>query len=294
MGQALAERDPSRAGRHAALVARFARAAALAQGGFAHLDRRALLAGAAAGILPALRRRTRTSTCRNEIGLLSPPPINSIVKAIPDHDQPEPAWFPWNRDLGYHDAMDYVLRESDKIIRQDLGEPACLTEYLWMSDLYSNLAYRAIYEAANKVRPRNAGTHIWKINAAWPSVVQQVFDWRLRRNGGYYGMRSACRPLHVQHSVDDQTLQVVSTLAEPRPGLKVRATLVDTAGRVEQTREYAVAAAADATTRVGPLPEVVKDGRLHFLALDLLDAEGRELDRVVDLGPGRTAASTSS
>ena len=143
-----------------------------------------------------------------------------------------------------------------------------------MSDLYSNLAYRAIYEAANKARPRNAGTHIWKINAAWPSVVQQVFDWRLRCNGGYYGMRSACRPLHVQHSADDHTLQVVSTLAEPRPGLKVRATLVDTAGHADQTREYAVVAAADATTRVGALPEIVKDGRLHFLASDLLDAEG--------------------
>ena len=89
---------------------------------------------------------------------------------------------------------------SDKVVREELGEPACLTEYLWMGDVYCNLSYRAIYEAANKVRPRNAGTHIWKINAAWPSVVQQVFDWYLRCNGGYYGMRSACRPLHVQHS----------------------------------------------------------------------------------------------
>ena len=279
-GPGVAERDPSGAGRYAALVARFARGAALRK------EDLHTTTGGPYWLVPLpeyfrIYAQQPTATCRNEIGLLSPPPINSIVKAIPDYDQPEPAWFPWNRDLGYHDALDYTSRESDKIIRRDLGEPACLTEYLWMSDLYSYLAYQAIYEAANKVRPRNAGTHIWKINAAWPSVVQQVFDWRLRPNGGYYGMRSACRPLHVQHSVDDHTIQVVSTLAEPRPGLKVRATLVDTAGRVEHTRRYAVAAAADATTRVGALPELVKDGRLHFLALDLLDAEGRELDRVV-------------
>ena len=138
-------------------------------------------------------------TCRDEIGLLSPPPINSIVKAIPDHDQPAPEWFPWNRDLGYHDATDHVLKDSDKIIREDLGEPACLTEYLWMGDLYSSLVYRAIYEAANKVRPRNAGTHIWKINAAWPSVVQQVFDWysasqrRLLRHA--LGLPTVARPV---------------------------------------------------------------------------------------------------
>lgn len=219
-------------------------------------------------------------TAKNEVGLLSPPPLNSIAKAVPDHDRPAPEWFPWNRDLGYHDAMDHVLKESDKIIRADLGEPACLAEYLWMGDLYSSLAYRAIYEAANKARPRNAGTHIWKINAAWPSLTQQVFDWYLRPNGGYYGMRSACRPLHVQHSADDQTVQVVSTLAEARPNLKVRITLVDTAGHAEGTEEHIVTAPADATVAVGPLPAVVKNGRLHFLALDLLDAQGRELDHV--------------
>ncbi len=219
-------------------------------------------------------------TCKNEIGLFSPPPLNSIAKAIPDHNQPAAEWFPWNRDLGYHEGMDFV-KSADAILRQDLGEPACLAEYLWMGDLYNGLCYRAIYEAANKVRPRNAGTHIWKINAAWPSVVQQVFDWRLRCNAGYYGMRSACRPLHVQHSLDDQTVQVVSTLDAPRPDLKVRATLTDAAGRVEQTQEWTVAAAADATTPVGPLPEIVNNGKLHFLALDLLDPKGRELDQTV-------------
>ena len=219
-------------------------------------------------------------TCRNEIGLFSPPPINSMAKAIPDHDQPLAGQFPWNRTLGYHDAMDFV-KKADDIIRADLGEPSCLAEYLWMGDLYSSLSYRAIYEAANKARPRNAGTHIWKINAAWPSVVQQLFDWRLRCNGGYYAMRSACRPLHVQHSVDDQTLQVISTLAEPRPGLNVRATLVDATGHTEQTQDYPCVAAADATTHLGPLPARVKDGQLHFLALDLLDAGGRSLDRTV-------------
>ena len=54
-------------------------------------------------------------------------------------------------------------------------------------------------------------------------------------------------------------------------------------GRAGSARaKFAVDAAADATTPVGPLPEIVKDGRLHFLALELLDADGRELDRVVN------------
>ena len=133
---------------------------------------------------------------------------------------------------------------------------------------------------ANKARPRNSGTHLWKVNAAWPSMVWQVFDWYLRPNAGYYSMRSACRPLHVQHSVDDQAVQVVSTLPEPRL-VRVRISLADAAGRPEKVVEHSLTAAADATTAVDPLPREVTDGRLHFLGLDLSDAGGRQLDRTV-------------
>jgi len=220
------------------------------------------------------------SISKNEIGLSSPPPINSIVRAIPDYDQPDSLSFPLNRTFGYHDATGNYYRSGDKIIRQDLGEPATLTDYLWMGDLYNSASYRAIYEAANKVRPRNSGTHIWKINAAWPSMMQQVFDWYLRPNAGYYSMRSACQPLHVQHSVDDQSVQVVSTLAEPRE-LRVSFTLSDITGRVEYSEEYPVSMPADTTLKVCSLPDFVKDGHLHFLGLELVDSSGRSIDHVV-------------
>ena len=99
----LAERDPARTGRHAALVAQFPQAAALGQGKDGHTERRPLLAGPSAGDISASTRKDRDHA-QNEIGLASPPAVNSIFKAIPDHEQPEPAWFPLNRTLGYHDA----------------------------------------------------------------------------------------------------------------------------------------------------------------------------------------------
>ena len=75
---------------------------------------------------------------------------------------------------------------SEHNVRYDLNKYSHLpnqenpwAKYLFMADLYTNTAYRAVYEAANKVRPRNSGTHIWKINAAWTNMVQQVFDWSL-------------------------------------------------------------------------------------------------------------------
>ena len=217
----------------------------------------------------------------DEIGLVSMPPMNSAARFLPDYNQPDPATLPFNRTMSYHDAAEgnCGFRDTDKIIRKDLGEPVCLSDYLSMGDLYNGLSYRAIFEAANKARPRNAGTHLWKTNAAWPSFLWQVYDWYLRPNAGYYSMKSACRPLHVQHSADDHTLQLVSTLPEARTNLKLRITVADMSGAIVHREDRAVEVPADSTVSLGELPILKQDAKLRFLVLELLDAQGRELDR---------------
>ena len=212
-------------------------------------------------------------------GMASPPAVNSIFKAIPDHEQPEPAWFPLNRTLGYHDASD-CFRALDKFLRQDLGEPCCLAEYLWMGDLYNSQCYRAIFEAANKARPRNAGTHLWKVNAAWPSMMWQVFDWYLRPNAGYYSMRSACRPLHVQasrrrlegpgrkHSCRKPAgLKLASSWSMPRAK---KISIASTRWTPRPTPRLPQPRAGTAQRRPAPLPP-----------LDPADSAGRKLDCTV-------------
>jgi hypothetical protein len=84
----------------------------------------------------------------------------------------------------------------------------------------------------------------------------------------------------VQYSIDDNTLQVASTLEENQ-AVRVRAEVMSADGRQEETHDYDLTAAQDATTSVGPAPLTLADGNLHFLALILLDPKGVELDRLV-------------
>ena len=233
-------------------------------------------------------------TSRNEIGLAAPPPINSLTRFFPDWDQPDsvqpvsgspdsvqpvsgppsPYPSPVNQAMGFHGATGHDFRDLDAAIHQTAGATAGLDDYLWVGDLYSGMAYRAISEAANKARPLNAGTTLWKVNAAWPSFMWQLYDWTLRPNAGFYTMKEACKPLHAQESEDDQGLQVVSTLAAARPGLRLRLTLTDAQGRREATDTRPVDVPADATVPVGNLPAIAADGGLHFLCLDLLGPGG--------------------
>lgn len=216
-------------------------------------------------------------TFKNEIGLASPSNINSLVKAMPNYDKPVKEWFPFNQELSYHDAAGFTFKALNGLILNNLGNPSSLNEYLWMGNIFNNMAYRTIFEAANKARPLNAGTMLWKSNAAWPSFNWQVFDWFLRTNAGYYSMRSACKPLHVQASVDDMTIQVANFLNKDFIDLAVCIRVYSPNGILEATEKRNVSVKSDAITLAGSLPVVVKDGKLHFVSLHLV-SDNRVLD----------------
>ncbi len=68
---------------------------------------------------------------------------------------------------------------------------------------------------------------LWKLNAAFPSVIWQVYDWYLEPNAGYYFMQNACEPVHVQLNRYNATVAVVNRTYQPVPQLTVNAEVFD-------------------------------------------------------------------
>ena len=225
-------------------------------------------------------------TSKNEIGMGAPMNINSVVQSIPDWDRTDDKNFPLNVTFGFHDAVAYYV-PTHRAIAEQFGPMPDLMEYLWIGDLFHGEFYRGVYEAANKVRPRNAGTHLWKVNAAWPSMMWELFDWYLHASSGYYGMKEALKPIHVQFSIDDSGVQVVSTQPDALKGAKVQAEIVSLQGVTESKADFTVDAAADATTVAGSLAKPFADGQAHFLALTLTTADWKGARPRCSLGGGR-------
>lgn len=227
---------------------------------------------------------------KNEIGLPSLPPLNSLARAIPDFNEPWDEFFPLNLAMSYHDAVgggNASFAKYVQIMHEDIGHPSSIAEMLRWGDLYNNQVYRTIFEAGNRARPRNNLNTLWKSNAAWLSFMWQIFDWYLRPNAGYYTMKSALKPLHAQFSHDNQSVQVISTLAEDKP-VKVVATVMTAAGKLVGSRSWNAIIKADHSVTVGDLKEIMPDGPLYFVALDLLDASGNKLDRTVTWTQAKT------
>ena len=149
---------------------------------------------------------------KNEVGFPSLPTLESLKKFIPDLTPDEEVKFPLNHIWGYHDACEGNGKYSlyDNAIRERYGDPKDLEDYVKKGQLVNAENYRAIFESVNHAMDRVAGVLLWKTNPAWPSVAWQLYDWYLCPNAGFYYIKKACEPLHIQLNVDDFSVSVVN------------------------------------------------------------------------------------
>ena len=67
---------------------------------------------------------------------------------------------------------------------------------------------------------------------AWPSMVWQNYSSNGETAGAYYGTQKACRPLHIQMSLNNQhKVDIINTTLKEYRNLKVEVAVYDKVGK---------------------------------------------------------------
>jgi Exo-beta-D-glucosaminidase Ig-fold domain/Glycosyl hydrolases family 2/Glycosyl hydrolases family 2, sugar binding domain/Glycosyl hydrolases family 2, TIM barrel domain len=218
---------------------------------------------------------------KDETGIPSQPPIASLSKIIsnlvPDSSLP----YPLNNTWGYHDACSgnghYELYY--KAMKERYGPAGSMKEYCDKMQLLNAEGYRGIFEAAGHKLNETGGVMLWKLNAAFPSVIWQVYDWYLEPNAGYYFMQNACEPVHVQLNLDDTTIAVVNRTYRAAD-LTVNASVMDISGKLLYQRSGKILAGQGNATKAFSLsPALAGYRQLVFIILALTDRSGKVISR---------------
>jgi hypothetical protein len=149
---------------------------------------------------------------KDETGLPSMQPYNIMPQIVPDLVWDKTLPFPLNNTWGYHDACsgnghwEQYYREMIK----RYGEPESIEDFCNKMQLMNAIGYQGIFEAAGHKLNDIGGVMLWKLNAAFPSIVWQVYDWFLMPNAGYYFMQNACEPVHIQLNPIDKKVTVLN------------------------------------------------------------------------------------
>lgn len=215
-----------------------------------------------------------------ESGCPSMPPVESLRRFLPGVEHaPAGPTYPVTAAWAHHDACHY-FGPYDAALRKIFGPPEDLAEYLARGVLLSADAHRAMYEAANhRMWDITSGFSQWKLNACWPSVEWQLYDWYLRPLVSYYYVKKACEPLHVQLTPLDGAVTVVNHRLEPQEKLQVRARVYDLQSKLQWQKQSRVDMPANGYREVFAIPAARDASPVRFVQLELADAAGEVRSR---------------
>ena len=124
---------------------------------------------------------------------------------------PEQAMWPQGDMWGLHD-FSLQGAQGGALVRWNASKKA--TAARTTSPTGSTLAqfvnyegYRAMFEAQSKNR---MGLLIWMSHPAWPSFVWQTYDYYFEPTAGYFGVKKASEPLHIQWNPVTDNVEVVN------------------------------------------------------------------------------------
>ncbi len=221
---------------------------------------------------------------KDETGVPSQPPYSTLPKIIsnlvPDSSLP----YPLNNTWGYHDACSgngkYDIYYKNMV--QRYGEPESMKDYCDKMQLMNADSYRAIFEAAEHKLNETGGVMLWKLNAAFPSVIWQVYDWYLEPNAGYYFMQDACEPVHIQLNLDDSSVALVNKTYRKLNSLAFDVRVIHMDGTVSYTKTGTTDINASDVKKLISIKDILANvNDIAFVFLDLKGSDGKKISENV-------------
>ncbi len=210
---------------------------------------------------------------KTETGSVSVPTLESIHGMMPQKD-----WETINDDWAEHDfargnsgAQDYPAELAARY-----GKVINLADFVRKAQLMNYEAYRAMYEGRNAVlfRPTTA-VITWMSNPAQPSFVWQLYHYDLEPNASLFAVKHANELVHIQFNESTGELQVINNLTTLLTGAVAHIAIYNFDGALAAQHDKPVTAAPSAATSLGAveLPSAVSS--VHFIKLELHDAQGK-------------------
>jgi hypothetical protein len=214
---------------------------------------------------------------KDETGLPSMPTYDILPKVIPDLVWDKNLPFPLNNTWGYHDACtgNGHWEQYYKEMVNRYGEPGSMEDFCNKMQLMNAIGYQGIFEAAGHMLNDIGGVMLWKLNAAFPSVVWQVYDWFLMPNAGYYFMQNACEPIHIQLNLSNNKVLVLNRTYKKVTGLAAQISVYTLDSKTLYNENVNVNLNPTGIEELSSIDKVLKDAKnVVFIVLNLKNSAG--------------------
>jgi beta-galactosidase/beta-glucuronidase len=229
-----------------------------------------------------LVNRGRDWVFKDETGIPSQPPFETlpliINNLVPDSTLP----FPLNNTWGYHDACvgNGHYDTYYNAMKERYGAPTSMKDFSDKMQLVNANGYRGIFEAAAHKLNETGGVMLWKLNAAFPSVIWQIYDWYLNPNAGYYFMQRACEPVHIQLNLDDSVVAVINRTYKNQNNLSEEIKVFDLNSKLLFSENKTINLSATDVKESVSLSNILSNEKgISFVVLNLKNSSGKTISQ---------------
>ncbi|HEY1790254.1 MAG TPA: discoidin domain-containing protein [Verrucomicrobiae bacterium] len=171
----------------------------------------------------------RGRTLHSELGIVAVPPVESMRAMMP----PEDLW-PINDMWAVHDYQTeggnhgrsplYTQR-----IEKRYGDVSGIEDYCRKAQMVNLETAKAMFESLQA--NQGSGILVWMTQAAWPSLICQLYDHYFEMTGAYFGAKSGCEPIHILWDSDTDVIMAANNTPSECNGLTAEAGIYNFAGQ---------------------------------------------------------------
>ncbi len=203
-----------------------------------------------------------------------PPPLETLKRMFPA-DELWPINEAWNFHAGRHEFND--IKRYLNAYNQRYGEAKSVEEFALKSQAANYEAIRAMYEAFGVNVPKTTGLIQWMLNASWPKLYWQLYDYYLMPGGAYFGVKKGAVPTGIVYDYGDRSIYVVNQTGMAQPGWRAMVTIYDLNSRKIFSTNVVTSGPAFGSTKVLDFSKLSPATPVYFMDLELRDGCGVKL-----------------
>lgn len=202
------------------------------------------------------------------------PQIDSLKKMIPK-DKLWPISDVWDFHCGRYEFAD--LSRFTEAITQRYGEAESLEDFDKKSQAMNYELMRPMFEAFQVHKKRATGVVQWMLNAAWPKMYWQLYDYYLNPTGAFYATQKACLPLSLIYNYGDNQIYLINDYLYDVENIQAQIRVYDIESNLLLEKNISTSALKDSSKSIFELQEIENLTSTYFLDLRLHDTDNKEI-----------------
>lgn len=135
-------------------------------------------------------------------------------------------------------------------------------------------AIRPMFESFGIRKPLSTGIVQWMLNAAWPKMFWQLYDYYLMPGGAFYGARKANQPVNIAYDYSNHSIYVVNDTYASYSSLHAEVRMLSLQSKDLQSQTLKTSIGPNESKQIYQLTPGEDAAPVCFLSLKLKDSDG--------------------